>query len=57
MGWGKKGDGIPSGLSRNTWREAMAQAGVVIDTLPDLADQVVNGELSLDAANCEVGRV
>ncbi len=49
-GRGKKGDGIPSGLSRNTWREAMAQAGVVIDTLPELAAQVVNGDLSLDAA-------
>lgn len=32
-GRGKKGDGNPSGFNRNTWREAMSQAGVVLDEL------------------------
>lgn len=49
-GRGKKVDGNPSGLSRNTWREAMAQAGIILDYLPDLALDVTIGAIALDAA-------
>lgn len=49
-GRGKKADGIPSGLNRNTWREALSQAGIVLDYAPALAREVVDGHLAIDNA-------
>lgn len=49
-GRGKKGDGNPSGFNRNTWREAMSQAGVVLDELgPAHLREVRDGAASLNA--------
>jgi hypothetical protein len=36
--------------SRNTWQDALRQAGVVLDFTPDVAEAVVNGEMTLNAA-------
>ena len=36
--------------SNNTWQHLMMRAGIVLDWLPDLADQVLAGDLALDAA-------
>lgn len=36
--------------SRNTWKDALRQAGVVLDYKPDLADEVVAGTVTLDNA-------
>lgn len=36
--------------SRNTWKDALRQAGMILDHAPDVAEAVVNGELALDAA-------
>ena len=49
-GRGKKGDGNPSGFNRNTWREAMSQAGVVLDELgPAHLLEVRDGEENLNS--------
>jgi ParB-like chromosome segregation protein Spo0J len=37
-------------VSHNAWRKAMESAGIILDWLPDLADQVLAGNLALDAA-------
>lgn len=36
--------------SRNTWKDAVRTAGIVLDHAADLAPQVVTGDLALDAA-------
>lgn len=36
--------------SRNTWQDAVRQAGLVLDHLPDLLQKVAAGEVALDAA-------
>jgi hypothetical protein len=36
--------------SHNTWLQAVSNAGVVLDWLPDLADEVLGGDVALDAA-------
>ncbi|MER0121941.1 ParB N-terminal domain-containing protein [Corynebacterium sp. KPL2623] len=49
-GRGRKGDGNPSGFNRNTWREAMSQAGVVLDELgPAHLLEVRDGAASLNS--------
>jgi len=47
----KRGSGPAISEFRNssTWREVVSQAGIVLDHAPDLAEQVVNGALALDA--------
>jgi hypothetical protein len=42
--------GVDVTESRNTWKDALRAAGLVIDHAPELAEQVVAGELALDAA-------
>ena len=49
-----KRDSVP-GDNRNSsvsaaWEQALRQSGIVLDHAPDLAEQVVNGALALDAA-------
>jgi hypothetical protein len=39
--------------SLHDWREALAQAGLVLDYAPELADSVLRGEIAVDA----VGRL
>lgn len=39
-----------SGLSREAWTESMRLAGLVIDWRPDLTDQVIAGDVTLNAA-------
>lgn len=41
---------IQGSLNTGAWREAMKCAGTVLDWLPDLADDVLSGDLALDAA-------
>ncbi len=36
--------------SRNTWKDALRTAGLILDHAPDLAQQIVSGDLPLDAA-------
>lgn len=36
--------------SQSAWRQRIKEAGVVLDWLPDVAEQVVSGTLALDAA-------
>ena len=36
--------------SRNNWKDAVRQAGVVLDWAPEVADQVADGTLALNAA-------
>src|SRR5690606_28971309 len=37
-------------LNIGAWREAMVRAGIILDWLPQLADEVLSGTLALDAA-------
>lgn len=37
-------------VKSGTWRNVMTQAGVVLDHAPDLVDEVVAGDIALDAA-------
>jgi len=39
-----------SANSDTTWQQRLKEAGIVLDHAPDLAEQVVNGTLALDAA-------
>ena len=41
---------IQDSLNSGAWREALRNAGVIIDFAPDLSSQVVDGSLALDAA-------
>lgn len=52
-GRGHKGDGHPSGLSRNTWREALSQCGVVLEWAEDMAEGVRDGGTPLNTAYTE----
>lgn len=36
--------------SRNTWKDALRTAGLILDHAPDLAEQVISGGMALDAA-------
>jgi len=46
-----KRDSVANQEFLNTdWRNKVTQAGIVLDHAPDLAEQVVNGALALDAA-------
>ena len=45
----KVGD-ISEFRNNSTWREAVSQAGLILDHAPDLAEQVVSGGMALDAA-------
>lgn len=45
----KVGD-ISEFRNNSTWREAVSQAGLILDHSPDLAEQVVSGGMALDAA-------
>lgn len=43
---------VPEGESATSWVQAMARAGLVIDHLPGLTDQIISGEVALsDAAD------
>lgn len=48
----KRGSAVSqdSDLPKDKWRVAMAQAGTILDHAADLAEQVVEGTLALDAA-------
>src|SRR5690625_1027817 len=37
-----------SGNNSSQWRQRLTESGVVIDFAPDLADQVVSGDIALD---------
>jgi len=39
-----------SGTLSAQWKQRLAEAGIVLDHAPDLTEQVVNGDLALDAA-------
>ncbi len=40
-----------SGTLSAQWKQRLAEAGIVLDHAPDLTEQVVNGDLALDAAH------
>ena len=48
--WKRGSVNVGNTESRNTWQDAIRQCGIVLDFAPDLAAQVVNGTLALDAA-------
>ncbi len=45
-----------SGSGSRQWAQRMAEAGAILDHAPDIAEQVVNGGMALDAAYKEVER-
>lgn len=50
--WSRE-SGISEIRNSSTWREAVSQAGVILDYKPDLAVEVVEGNLTLNAAFTE----
>ncbi len=46
-----------SGTLSAQWKQRLAEAGIVLDHAPDLTEQVVNGDLALDAAHRPAHRV
>jgi len=48
--WARGSVSQDSDLSGDAWRVAMAAAGLVIDWRPDLTDQVIAGDITLNAA-------